>query len=530
MEATGEIFVVPFHGQGHLFPCMELCKHLSSRNFKTTLVIRSNLSSSVPSSFRHHHPLIEVAEIASTSPSSPPPPPPDMAAGPGSGDGPKGKHHDQELAEGIESFLKDKLEEPKRTRPACAVVDVMMSWSKEIFAKFGVPSVSLFTSGACSAAMEYAAWKAHAEDLKPGETRIIPGLPEDMVLTYSDLKGRPPRHNDGHGGPLGPHGPGGPKFGPPRMPDDGPHGAGHGGPPDGGPPGPGQPPPWLNEVEDSIALFINTCDDLEGPFIDQIANHVGKPVWGVGPLLPEKYWKSAGSLIHDGELRSNRQSNYTEEEIIRWLDSKPHASVIYIAFGSEVGPTLEEYAQLANALGESDTRFIWVIQPNAGHRGPPPGLFGDKPSSDAKEEGYHPHGLDGKVGDRGLVIRGWAPQLLILSHPSTGGFLSHCGWNSTVEAVGRGVPILAWPIRGDQIYNAKLVVCHLKVGYMVSTGEGQSEMVKKEDIVQGMEKLMADEEVHERALALRNEFGCGFPTSSVAALDAFADFISKSAS
>ncbi|GMP95297.1 hypothetical protein CsSME_00044397 [Camellia sinensis var. sinensis] len=520
MAVDGEILILPFFGQGHLFPCIELCKHLSSRNYQTTLMISSNLSSSIPSSLRHH-PLVEIAEI--TDDAAPPPPPPEAAGGsgsePGPGHNPFHRRH-QQMGLALESFLSSRINNP--TRPVCAVIDVMMSWSKEFFAKFGIPTAAFFTSGAASAAMEYASWKANAADMKPGEVRIIPGLPEDMGLTYSDINRRshrPPHMGGPPGGLDGPPGLHGPLGGPPDL---------HG-PPGGpklGPPQPGHRPPWVDEVDGSIALLINTCDDLERPFIQYVANQIGKPVYGVGPLLPEQYWNSAGSVIHDRDIRPKRQSNYTEDEVIQWLDSKPRGSVIYVSFGSEVGPTLEEYAQLANALGESNRPFIWVIQPGSGRHGPPLAFLGGKPGSDAaEEEGYYPHGLDSKVGDRGLIIRGWAPQLMILSHPSTAGFLSHCGWNSTVEAIGRGVPILAWPIRGDQFYDAKLVVCHLKVGYMVSNGD-LSEIVK-EDIVQGIERLMADEEVHKRAAALGGKFEGGFPTSAEASLDAFRDFISQ---
>jgi hypothetical protein len=347
--------------------------------------------------------------------------------------------------------------------------------------------------------MEWGAWKAQAGDVKPGDVRLIPGLPEEMGLTCSDLKRRP-------GGP--PRG-GPPGSGPNRRPGGG----------GGGPPKPGDRPPWVPEVEGSVALMFNTCDDLERPFLEYMTNQMEMPAWGVGPLLPEQYWKSSDALIRDREIRQNsRRSNYTEDEVIQWLDSKPRGSVLYVAFGSEVGPTMEEYPQLASALEQSTRPFIWVIQHGSGISKP---VGGGQPGS--SEEGYFPDGLDSKVGDRGLIIRGWAPQLLILSHPSTGGFLSHCGWNSTAEAIGRGVPFLAWPIRGDQYYNAKLVVKHLKVGYRVA--EDLSEMVKKEDIVKGVERVMGDEEMHERAARLRSKFENGFPASSEAALDAFGDFI-----
>ncbi|KAJ7943925.1 Glycosyltransferase [Quillaja saponaria] len=497
---SAEIWVIPFFGQGHLFPCMELCKHLASRNFKATFIIPSYLSSSIPSSFREY-PLIQIVEISS-APMAPPEP----------GSNPPGKHHSQ-IAQGLEDILSGGNENTDPVRPVCAVLDVMMSWSADIFKKFQIPTVAFFTSGACSAALEYAIWKAHPVDLKPGEKRLLPGLPEEMALTSSDLKRRP--HDPPGQPPPFPGGSGAPPPGFPLHP-------GGGGPPNGGPPTPGQQPRWFDEVNGTIALMINTCDDLEHPFIEYISNQIEKPVWGVGPLLPEKYWKSAGSIIHDGEFRTNRRSNVTEDEVIEWLDSKSRGSVLYVSFGTEVGPTMEEYTQLAEALESSTQPFIWVIQPGSGRSGPP--FFGGGQSE--AEEGYFPHGLYSKVGKRGLIICGWAPQLLILSHPSTGGFLSHCGWNSTVEAIGRGVPFLVWPIRGDQHHDAKWAVSYLKVGHMITND--LSEKVKKDDIVKGIEKLMADEGMKKRAENLGAKFQNGFPESSVAALNAFGDYIKNS--
>lgn len=388
----------------------------------------------------------------------------------------------QKVGQDLETHLANRSKDS--ARPLCAIIDFQMGWTKRVFCKFDIPFIGFFTFGACAAAMEWGAWKVQARDIKTGEIRSISGLPEEMTLEHSDTKRRPegPPRGDPHAsGPNRPKGV-------------------------GGPPKPGDRPPWVPEIEGSIALMFNTCDELERPFIDYMTNQMGMPTWGVGPLLPEQYWKSStsGSLIRDGQIREHtRQSNYTEDDVIHWLDSKPRGSVLYVAFGSEVGPSKEEYPQLTTALEESTRPFIWVIQSGSGI----------------------PGRTDGKVGERGLIICGWAPQLLILSHPSTGGFLSHCGWNSTVEAIGRGVPLLAWPIRGDQYYNAMWVAKHLKVGHRVA--ENPSEMVRKDDIREGIEKVMVDVEIKKKAGALRGKLENGFPASSEAALDAFGHFISQ---
>ncbi|XP_014521379.1 UDP-glucosyl transferase 73B2-like [Vigna radiata var. radiata] len=474
-----EICIVPFWGQGHLFPCIELCNRLTSRNVNITLIIPSTINTSLPSSLLQH-PLIRIAQFP-----SPPPPPP---------------HHD--LAPDLERILAN-----NPTRPVCAIVDIMMSsCSAPVFTKFHIPMVAFFTSAACSAAMELATWKAQPLNLEPGETRLLPGLPENMAITHSDLKRRPQHLHPPP--PIGAslHYGGATRFPPP--PGKGPpnHGGGFGFPP---PPGKGppkleEPPPWLDDVRESSAVIINTCDDLERTFIKYITNHIEKPVWGVGPLLPEQYWNSTASALLDRDVRPNRRFSVTEEEVTQWLDSKAHGSVLYVSFGTEVGPTSEEMEELGGALESSEEAFIRVIQGSS--------------SIGGSEEGY--------FGNRGMIIRGWAPQLLILSHPSTGGFLSHCGWNSTVEGLGRGVPLLAWPIRGDQYHNAKLVVSHLKLGYMVT--DDMSEKITKDDIVRGIKKLMADKGMKTNAEILSAKFQHRFPRSSLETLDDFIHHIKHS--
>ena len=160
-----------------------------------------------------------------------------------------------QMLQGLRNLLSTR--EPK-SRPVCAVIDVMMGWTADVFKSFEVPIVGLFTSGACSAAVECAMWQARIQDVKPGEARLLPGLPEDMALFESDQKHRPPLRGA----------PGSEKIGPPKA---------------------GDQPHWMKEVEGSMALMFNTCDGLEGPFINYLANQLGKPVWGVGPLLPKQF-------------------------------------------------------------------------------------------------------------------------------------------------------------------------------------------------------------------------------------------------
>ncbi|KAH6783507.1 hypothetical protein C2S52_008466 [Perilla frutescens var. hirtella] len=371
----------------------------------------------------------------------------------------RGKPTDAQMGSELESHLSTRPESPNAL--SAAIVDFQMSWTNHIFWKFNIPVMSLFTFSACAAAMEWGAWKSGAGGVGPGEAHLIPGLPHEMSITHQDVAtARRPIH-------------------PPRA---------------AGPPRPGDRPPWVPLVEGSIALMFNTCEDLERPFLNYLSNQIGLPAWGVGPLLPN-------------QLLSTPAEN--DDQLFQWLDEKQEKSVLYVAFGSEVSPNAEEILQLATTFQEIECPFIWVVQNSIG--------------IDGGSESLNFDVLGKKIGDRGFIIRGWAPQVLILSHRSIGGFLSHCGWNSTLEAIGCGVPILAWPLRGDQIYNAKLVANHLKIGH-IALPSGSSQMTKC-DLIGGIEKLMRDEVVRGRVEILRAKFNSGFPSTSKFALETFIDLV-----
>lgn len=110
-----------------------------------------------------------------------------------------------------------------------------------------------------------------------------------------------------------------------------------------------------------------------------------------------------------------------------------------------------------------------------------------------------PEGFEKRVEmeGRGLVVRDWAPQLAILSHGSTGGFISHCGWNSCMETITMGVPIAAWPMHSDQPRNAVLMTEVLRVGLLVRDWADREKLVMATTIENAVRKLMASEEGQE---------------------------------
>jgi cis-zeatin O-glucosyltransferase len=121
-----------------------------------------------------------------------------------------------------------------------------------------------------------------------------------------------------------------------------------------------------------------------------------------------------------------------------------------------------------------------------------------------------PEGYEGRIAGRGFLVRNWAPQLDVLSHESTGGFVTHCGWNSTLESISSGVPMVVWPQHSDQFANSIFVAKELKVGVEVKkwTKADENELVTAEEVEKAIRRVMAgDEEAMEmrrRVQELRN--------------------------
>ncbi|CAA7048475.1 unnamed protein product [Microthlaspi erraticum] len=186
----------------------------------------------------------------------------------------------------------------------------------------------------------------------------------------------------------------------------------------------------------SDGCIFNSCECLEKEYMEYAKEKAGhNRVFGVGPL----------SLTGLGQ--GNSESNVDSKALLSWLDGCPDESVLYICCGSQKVLTKEQCDALALGLEKSMTRFVWV----------------------AKTDPV-PDGFEDRVAGRGMVVRGWAPQVVVLNHVAVGGFLSHCGWNSVLEAMASGKMILAWPMEADQFVDARLLVEHMGVAVRVCEG------------------------------------------------------------
>lgn len=222
--------------------------------------------------------------------------------------------------------------------------------------------------------------------------------------------------------------------------------------------------------------LYNTSSVIEGEYIELLKKMPGKAGMkhlAVGPLNPV-------------EIKSKNEID--SHICLEWLDKQETGSVIYISFGSTTSMTDEQITELALGLEKSGQKFIWVLRRAD---------TGDVFSGGEVTEPQLPEGYEERMKNRGIVVRVWAPQLKILAHPSVGGFMSHCGWNSCMESISMGVPMAAWPMHSDQPRNAVLVTDVLKIGTLVRDWAHRTEMVASTTIENSLRRLMATKEGEE---------------------------------
>ncbi|MBA0687806.1 hypothetical protein Goari_015310, partial [Gossypium aridum] len=194
-------------------------------------------------------------------------------------------------------------------------------------------------------------------------------------------------------------------------------------------------------------IVVNTFEELENEYVKEFKSIKGNgKVWCIGPV------SAINKLSSDKAERGQKQCRF--ETLQPWLDSKEPGSVIYACLGSISGLTKWQLIELGLGLESSGKPFIWVIREN--------------PKPNEIEKWILDEKFEDRVKDRGIIIHGWSPQLWVLSHPAIGAFLTHCGWNSTMEAVSAGVPVITCPLFAEQFINEKLVVDVLGIG--VSAG------------------------------------------------------------
>ncbi|XP_057794751.1 mogroside IE synthase-like [Salvia miltiorrhiza] len=203
----------------------------------------------------------------------------------------------------------------------------------------------------------------------------------------------------------------------------------------------------FDNTEKADWVLFNSFLNLEEEVINWMSGLW--PVRAIGPTLPSLYLDNRVKDDHDYGFNIFKQET---EACFKWLDSKEKGSVVYVSFGSAASLAAEQYAEVGKALVHSCRNFLWAV----------------KPSEEDKLPTNFKSGISWEMG----MVVAWCPQLAVLAHEAVGCFVSHCGWNSTLEAISLGVPMVAMPQFLDQMTNAHLVEHVWKVGIKAKTGDG----------------------------------------------------------
>ncbi|KAK7395040.1 hypothetical protein VNO78_15582 [Psophocarpus tetragonolobus] len=351
------------------------------------------------------------------------------------------------------SMLKDQIELLfQDLQPDCIVTDIMYPWTVESAAKLGIPRIFFYSSSYFSncAANIIRKHRPHESLLSDTHKFTVPGLPQRIEMN------------------------------------------------------PWQLPEWLrnkaiysgyfesvfDSESKSYGALYNSFHELEIEYEQLHKSIVGIKSWNIGPVSK---W-----VNKDDEQKANRGYKVEltrKEEWLSWLNSKQNESVLYVSFGSLTRVPEAQLIELAHGLEHSGHNFLWVIR--------------KKNDTEMGKSFLQEFEQKMKESKKGYIIWNWAPQLLILDHAAVGGIVTHCGWNSILESVSVGLPMITWPMFEEQFYNEKLLVDVLKIGVPVGAkgnnfwAMGDNTVVGREQIAKAVVQFMGKEESREMRLRAR---------------------------
>ncbi|XP_021826191.1 UDP-glycosyltransferase 88F5-like [Prunus avium] len=241
---------------------------------------------------------------------------------------------------------------------------------------------------------------------------------------------------------------------------------------------------FCSHLPKSNGIIANTFEELEPPAVLKaiagglcVPDAPTPPVFYIGPLIAEE--KQSGDAAE-------------AEVCLSWLDKQPSRSGVFLCFGSMGSFSGAQLKEMADGLEKSGQRFLWVVK---------------KPPLDEKTkqvhgvhdfdlEGLLPEGFLERTKDRGLVVKSWAPQVAVLKKESVGGFVTHCGWNSVLEAVIAGVSMVAWPLYAEQHMNRSFLVKEMEMAIAVEQRE-EDGFVFGDELERKVRELMESEKGRE---------------------------------
>ncbi|XP_058092294.1 UDP-glycosyltransferase 92A1-like [Magnolia sinica] len=382
------------------------------------------------------------------------------------------------LQPSFERFISDVQREDGHP-PLCIISDMFLGWTVEIANKLNIFHTVFISCGAYGGAAYFSLWLNLPHCRVDSDEFQIPDFPESGYIHKSQLSYFL-RNADGTDS-------------------------------------------WSRFVPRQLALTLrsdgflfNTVEELERAGLGYFRRKTSRTVWPVGPIA---------SFLRNREGDLNKDG-VSIDNCIEWLNLHRPSSVLYICFGSQNTISASQMMELALGLEASGQNFIWVIRP--------PLEF--EINGDFRAE-WLPEGFENRITERksGILVRKWAPQMEILSHGSTGAFLSHCGWNSVLESLSRGVPLIGWPMSGEQFYNSKMM--EEELGVCVEIARGCDWEVSGENVRRVIEMVMGGsergEEMRRKALGVREMMeeavreDEGFKGSSVKMMEEFISTLSS---
>lgn len=329
-------------------------------------------------------------------------------------------------------------------RPHCLIADLFFPWATDSAAKFGIPRLvfhgsSSFAISATECVRRYKPYNNVSSDSEPF---VIPDLPNQIKLTRGQLSTYERQEIQSDFTKM------------------------------------------MQHARDSdlkcYGVVVNSFYELESDYAEFYQKKLGRRAWHIGPFL---LWNKEA----EDKAQRGKKSSIDEHDCLKWLDSKTPNSVVYVCFGSMSNISAAQLREIAKGLEKSGQQFIWVVR---------------KCADEEDSEKWFPDGFQERTKERGLIIKGWAPQILILDHSSVGAFVTHCGWNSTLEGVCSGVPMVTWPKFAEQFYNEKLLTDVLKIGVPVGAQQWSLvttdvSIITGEALAKAVDRIMVGEEAIE---------------------------------
>jgi UDP-glucosyl transferase 73C len=425
------LLLLPSLGIGHLIPFSELAKRLAARGFLVSFFVSSSHGLSIARKKMADTANIRIVELHLSQEIKP-----------------EATENESNATDQIppillfnHTLLQDAFQKLlfseddngfQLNPPLCIVTDFLLSWTVSMATQLGIPRVNVECSSAYSQNLFEILWSNLPRSLERTNSGryIVSHEAKCTLLSRSHM--------------------------PPELPDaDETH--------------------WTYKAngeyfrlsKQSWMSITNTFHALEGDHVNEFQKRYAGPVRSIGPLLPDSFLS--------GQYLTTPTAQLAAAEL-EWLDHRSPGSVVYVSFGSQCFISSSQITELALGLEASGKPFLWVLK---------------LPASD--ENNPNLDDFYRRTEQQGRIVSGWTDQLAILSHPSVGAFISHCGWNSALEAISIGVPLICWPLVGDQYFNARLIVDEAKVGIEVAKSDEEDQMVTRDEIEKSVRTLMDDD-------------------------------------